>query len=245
MKRGSCPLITATNLVKTYKRETVLNHVSLSVQQGSATCVIGPNGSGKSTLLGILSGLLRADSGEVLFQGKPLAGQSALLRQIGFVPQQDSLFADLTVRDNLSFWAAAAHSSLARGLAIPAVAALGVKDMLRKPVEKLSGGMRRRTAIAAALLADPRLLILDEPFTGLDLSFKQELAQQLLLLKQGGITILYTSHNADEILPLSDTVCLLNGGRIALQASSESLPQDQGDLTHYLLLLIRGENAKV
>jgi len=237
-------LIIAENIVKRYGAETALDHVNIAVKQGEIACIIGPNGSGKSTLLSVMAGLLRPDGGTVYYQGKAFSENRGALRQIGFVPQQDSLFADLSVKDNLSFWAAASNVPLSRALNLAVVQQLELGPMLRKRVKHLSGGMRRRVAIAAALVSEPLLLILDEPFAGLDLFHKSQLTQRLRQLRESGVTIIYTSHNADEIVLLSDTMYLLHKGKIALHKAVCTLPVEQAALNEYLLNLVRGESAQ-
>ncbi|WRS28778.1 ABC transporter ATP-binding protein [Oscillospiraceae bacterium MB08-C2-2] len=214
--------------------------MELSVGQREIACIVGPNGSGKSTLLSILAGLLRPDSGRVLFGGKPLKPIGSG-RQIGFVPQKDSLFEELTVADNLAFWSAAAKVSLREALARPSVTQLELKPMLKKRVGALSGGMRQRISLAVGLLANPTLLILDEPFAGLDLFFKRQLITHLTELRKDGVTILYTSHNADEIAALCDRVFLLMNGKIALTRTLDTLPSSAQALNQYIYTFITGE----
>ena len=236
--RGRTELISAVNISKRYGKAVILDQVSIAVAPGEIVCIVGPNGSGKSTLLAILAGLLPADSGQVLYKGAPLRRATG---HIGFVPQQDSLFPELTTADNLSFWASAAGTSLPGTLGSPALRLLGLDELLHKQVRHLSGGMRRRAAIATALVGEPSLLILDEPFTGLDLYFKEQLAALLKRLRDAGVTLLYTSHNADEIAPLSDRMHLLSGGGIVMSAKTSALSQNREELTRYLLEHIRNQ----
>ena len=170
--------------------------------------MIGRNGSGKSTLLAIMAGLLKPDSGTVQMNGSPLSAA-----RIGYVPQQDSLFEELTVKDNILFRAAGANLSARKAAEADCVRLLDLHSIWKKKVRNLSGGMRRRVAIAASLIHSPDLILLDEPFSGLDLVQKQELLAHLCQLKQQGKTILYATHNTDEIVPPADAMIALQHGQ--------------------------------
>ncbi|MDR3091370.1 MAG: ABC transporter ATP-binding protein [Clostridiales bacterium] len=201
-----------SDIYKKYGRVEAVRGVSLSVAEGERLCVIGRNGCGKSTLLGLIAGTLRPDSGEVRIK-------SGL--KIGFAPQEDVLFADLSVLDNLKFWNAAAKGGTpAAKSKNETVAALGLEPLLKKRVKALSGGMRRRVSIAAAQIRDPEILILDEPFSGLDAFYKRELSEFLTGLAKRGKTIIYTSHSPDEISGTADSVVLIEGGRVASRAAA-------------------------
>ncbi len=200
--------------------------------RGQIAAVIGPNGCGKSTLLAMLAGVLRPDEGSVLCALPP--------RQIGYVAQGDCLFEELSVTDNLMFWGAAAGLTAKAAARSPFAGLLGLDEFAKKRVSRLSGGMRRRVALCTALLGDPGLLLLDEPFTGLDMIYKQELASCLLELRaKGGKTILYTTHSADELGSLSDVTLLLANGRLIWSRETRAL-LGQGNLQDILTPYIRG-----
>ena len=225
---------------KAYGKKNVLSDISFSVPQGCITAVIGKNGSGKSTLLSIAAGMLKPDRGDVRYHGQSILTNRQIVRQIGFATQHDHLFEDMTVRDNLTFWAAAAKVPLRSVDGMPILSRLGLPAFQKKKVHQLSGGMKRRVTLGIALLTDPSLVILDEPFAGLDLYYKNELANCLILLKEMGKAVLYTSHNGDEIAGLCDHMIVINEGQLIFNGSADTLQQYDGNLNHILLQLIKG-----
>ena len=220
----------------------MLKDVSFAVATGQIAAIIGKNGCGKSTLLSIAAGLLRPDDGRVLLGGENPFTQPALRRKIGYVAQGDCLFEELTVADNLQFWASAAGIAREAARAGPFVELLGLGDFWRKRVCDLSGGMRRRAAICAALLSDPLYILLDEPFSGLDLIYREELSGFLRKLKALGKTLLYTTHSPEELASLSDVALLLSDGRIARQEDTKSISKNQADLQAVFLSYLKGEH---
>ena len=218
----------------------MLGDVSFSVATGQIAAIIGKNGCGKSTLLSIVAGLLRPDDGRVLLSGEDPFAQPALRRKIGYLAQGDCLFEELSVGDNLRFWASAAGLSREAVRTGPYPELLGLCDFWQKRVCDLSGGMRRRVAICAALLSDPLYILLDEPFTGLDLVYRQELSSFLLAMKGLGKTLLYTTHSPEELASLSDVALLLSDGRIARCEDTKSIKQ--ADLQAVFLSYLKGEH---
>ncbi|MDR2904050.1 MAG: ABC transporter ATP-binding protein, partial [Clostridiales bacterium] len=229
------------SISKTYDKKTVLNAVDLTIGDQSAACIVGRNGSGKSTLLSILAGILKPDGGEILFDGVPVSEKRAA-KNIGFVMQYDSLFEDLSVKDNLNFWAAAAGIRAKSSIENRFVALLGLSDFMHKKVKTLSGGMQRRAAICSALISDPKYIILDEPFAGLDLFYKSELIGYLKTLRDLGKTIVYTCHNSDEIIGLSDDLFVIDKAKIVFHKKSGALALGGADINGFLINLINGED---
>ena len=178
-----------------YKGAQVLCGVSLEAKEGSITAITGENGGGKTTLMRIIAGTLRAQSGTVFVDGT-----------VGYVPQTPSLFEDMTVRENLRFFA-----DLCGGK-VPEILPMGVEGFAGKRVSSLSGGMKKRTSIACALLGDPQILLLDEPAASLDAAGKAELASLSSRLKENGRLIIYIGHNAEEYEDLCDSHYYLEGG---------------------------------
>lgn len=230
-------------ICKRYGAQPVLNGVDFSVEAGSAAAIIGKNGCGKSTLLSIMAGLLVPDRGQVLLEGADLLTNRALRAKVGYVAQGDCLFEELTVADNLAFWASASGVP-AKGLnGNYYVRLLGLDAFWGKRVSRLSGGMRRRTAICTALLGDPAHLLLDEPFTGLDLLYRQELAAFMGQLRQMGKTLVYTTHSPEELATLSDITLLLAEGKILLRQPTAELLKGS-DIQTTLITLLKGEEAR-
>jgi ABC-2 type transport system ATP-binding protein len=227
-------VIDIREVTKSYGKLQVLAGVSLAVPPGSALGLVGPNGAGKSTLLRIVCGLARADNGQVLLNGRDSADEPTARRSLGCMPETLPLFDLLTGREQL-LWTCSILG-VARSLAERRIAELAgvleLSDALDKPIGTLSTGTRKKLAFAAALAGDPRLLVLDEPFEGVDLlgiyTMKDILAQCL----EAGAALLISSH----ILPLLEDVCstfaLLHHGRIVLHGDRETLRSRALEVTH-------------
>jgi len=227
---------------KTYGKRQVLGHVSFAVESGTVAAIIGKNGCGKSTLLAVCAGVLRPDSGQVLLRGKDTATQPNLRRCIGYLAQGDSLFEELSVGDNLRFWGSAAGLCASGVTGSPFVELLGLGDFWQKRVSRLSGGMRRRTAICAALLGDPEYILLDEPFSGLDMIYRQELSAFLNKMREMGKTIIYTTHSPEELAALGDTALLLQDGQILREENIRAHLSGGADLQALFLSYLKGED---
>jgi len=174
------------NVCFSYGKRKILDNLSFTVEPGECVVLAGPNGSGKSTALSILAGVFRASSGEVHAEGP-----------IGFIPQGTALFEDMSVGDNLRFFG---KSSAEADSSLP----FGVEQMWKTRVSKLSGGMKKRVSIAAALQGDPKLLLFDEPCAALDMEYREELIALIHTLKARGCMIVYVSHDPLEISSFYD-----------------------------------------
>jgi molybdate transport system ATP-binding protein len=185
--------------------------VEFTAPTPGATVLFGPSGAGKSSVVAATAGLLRADEVEVAVNGVVLSGLPPERRRIGLVFQDARLFPHLSVRSNLRYGLRRAPpGSLAEA---DVVALLGIGDLLDRRPHTLSGGEKQRVAIGRALLAQPRLLIMDEPLASLDGPRKAEILPYLLRLKALGVPILYVTHSSEEVARLADTLVLLDGGR--------------------------------
>ncbi len=191
-------------------------------------------------MLSIIASVLKPDkrSGGVFINGTNVFNDSSLRKKIGFVTQDNDLFDDLTVKDNIDFWASAAGVGSKAVFSSYFVKLLDLNEFYNKRIKALSGGMKRRVAICCALVNDPSLIILDEPFTGLDLYYKNELIEYLTRLKNIGKTIIYTSHGSDEIMRLSDVVYIISGGIIKNSLPAQNIAELGQDLSSILLKLI-------
>lgn len=204
-------LITANNISKSYSGTQILHDVNFSALDGESAVIIGRNGSGKSTLLSILAGYLKPDAGTVATHGANPA----------FCPQHDNLFDELTVRDNLLFWAKAsggAHQNVSNLSEL-----LGADSYAHKRISELSGGMKKSVAILCAMTNNSPTLILDEPFAGLDIFYKNTLLKALDHLKGLGKCIIYTSHNTDEIAGLESKIYTLANAKLTYAGMREDL----------------------
>ncbi|HEY5694610.1 MAG TPA: TOBE-like domain-containing protein [Gaiellaceae bacterium] len=205
------------NVTKRFGSFLVLDEISLEIPDGSLTAVLGPSGSGKSTLLRIVAGLERPDSGEVLLSGEDATGLAPQRRNVGFVFQHYAAFKHLTVRDNVAF-----------ALTIRKRPRQEIRERVDELLElvqlsgfadrypsKLSGGQRQRMALARALAAKPRVLLLDEPFGALDARVRAELRDWLRRLhEEVHVTTVFVTHDQEEAMEVADRVAVLDHGRL-------------------------------
>lgn len=202
--------LTLNQLHKSYRQQVILSEVCAHFEPSHSYVIVGRNGVGKSTLLTLLAGLAKPDSGTVVSTGV-----------IGFVPQHDMLFESLKVKDNLNFWLAA-HQQPWDTIA-PYVAMFGIDTYLNQRVKKLSGGMKKAVAICCGLTTAPTILIMDEPFAGLDVVYKDTLLQLVSQLKSQHKTVIYTSHNLDEIIGTDSHLYTLSQGQLTPKGHSREL----------------------
>jgi len=204
-------VVEARNLTKSYGKALYLKGVSLAVPRGGALAVAGENGAGKTTLLKILATALQPDSGELMIGGFDAIKEPARARElIGFVPQGIALMQELSVRDNLRYWMKAPDEALYQWT----LDIIGLKEVEKRRVSRLSGGMQRRLNIGASLVLRPSLLILDEPLAGVDIANRRRIIDTLLALKRSGVTIIFTSHYIEEMQLLADSLIALRGGEV-------------------------------
>ena len=185
-------------LQKSYRKNEVLRVVSITVKDGESVCFVGANGAGKSTLLKIIVGALKPDAGTILWNGKAVDG-TFLSEHVGYVPQENPLFEDLTVKDNLELWYANDKASLQKDLEDGWLFYFGMHKIYKKPVKKLSGGMKKRLSICCALAGDPDVLVMDEPGAALDLMAKNEILRLIKNFTRKGKSVIITSHEMSEI----------------------------------------------
>ncbi len=186
------------NVAKRYKGKKVLCGVDLAAEGGRCIGILGSNGTGKSTFLSILAGVLRRDQGEFLCDGVDLFSDPVLrARYVGYVPQGTPLFEELTAWDNLLLWYD--REDLLQELDNGVLKLLGIDEFLKVPVNKMSGGMKKRLSIGCAVANRPPILLLDEPTAALDLACKQSIARYLNTYKQAGGLLLLTTHDMMEL----------------------------------------------
>jgi ABC-2 type transport system ATP-binding protein len=204
-------------LRKTYGGIVALDGVSLKAGKGETIGLLGPNGAGKTTTVSIIAGLLRPDSGEVLIDGRRLQGDTdPAKRNIGLVPQDIGLYPEMSARENLQlFGALYGMDGPSRRRAIDsALDLVGLAERAKDQVSGFSGGMMRRLNLAAALLHDPQLLLLDEPTVGVDPQSRNAIFDNLETLKKRGKTLLYTTHYMEEAERLCDRMVIIDRGKV-------------------------------
>ncbi len=206
----------------------VLRGVDLEIQRGSSVAMFGSNGAGKTTLLRIIAGLMRASRGTVSLFGKTLPTEHVVRGRIGVVAHDCFLYGDLSARENLAYYARLYRvSDTSRGERL--LERLGLTAAADRPVRTYSRGMLQRLALARAVLHSPELLLLDEPFTGLDPRGARLLAAMLAELRAQQVTIILTTHDFSRGLEAADAVVLLHAGRVAWR-SQKTLP-DSDEMT--------------
>jgi ABC-2 type transport system ATP-binding protein len=202
---------------KSYGSQVAVKGVSLRIATGETLGLLGPNGAGKTTTVSMIAGLMYPDAGEVRIEGRALSSDTDPLKnKIGLVPQEVALFDDLSAAHNLALFGALyglrgqpLADAVDRGLAFA-----GLADRAKDKVKAFSGGMKRRLNIAAALLHDPALLILDEPTVGVDPQSRNAIFENLESLKVQGKTLLYTTHYREEAERLCDRIVILDHGEV-------------------------------
>lgn len=197
---------------RSYGKNTVLQGVSLSVESGSCVGIVGRNGCGKSTLLSVVAGVSKPDSGTVLVDGNSVFGKGGKVAElIGYVPQGLPLFEELNGYDNLLLWYD--KNSLKRSLDSGVLAELGISELLKLQVRKMSGGMKKRLSIACSVAKDPPILLLDEPTSALDIPCRSIICNYLARCKNDGKIILLATHTEEEF-SLCDELHVLKDGKL-------------------------------
>lgn len=217
------PVLEADGVTRVYGRRRALDGVSLKLAAGDCLALFGPNGAGKTTLLRILAGLLRPTRGSVRLGGVAVRGDAAARAQVGLLSHQSMLYPALTVRENVAFTArlyGVAHPSAAAERALDR---LGMLDRLEQPVRSLSRGLQQRVSIARAVVHSPHVVLLDEPYTGLDEVGAGKLTALLRELREGGATLVLVTHNLAEGLALATHAAVMRAGRLVREDVGDSI----------------------
>lgn len=220
--------LSARELTKCYRNNTVVSAVDIDVYSGECVGLLGPNGAGKTTSFYMVCGLIRADGGRVALNDRDITGQPMHMRArngIGYLPQEASIFRKLTVRENLL--------AVFETLKMPEIQVeeelerllieLGIEGVQHQMAYTLSGGQRRRTEIARALVTKPRFLLLDEPFAGVDPIAVEDIQAIIAELRSKNIGILITDHNVRDTLSICDRAYLMSAGEIIVQGTSDEI----------------------
>lgn len=220
------------DLIKTYRSRTVVNNVSVQVQQGEIVGLLGPNGAGKTTTFYMVVGLIKADSGEVFLNDINITKLPMYKRAqmgIGYLPQEASVFRKLSVEDNiLSVLEMKGIKKKERMEKLESLLdEFNLHHVRKNNGDSLSGGERRRTEIARALAVDPKFILLDEPFAGVDPIAVEDIQSVVARLKYKNIGILITDHNVNETLSICDRAYLLIEGKIFKHGTAEELASDE------------------
>ena len=232
-------MLHSEGLVKRYRKRTVVDNVSINVKQGEVVGLLGPNGAGKTTTFYMMVGLVKPNAGNIFLNDKNLTREPMYKRArmgIGYLAQEASVFRNLTVRENLE--------SVLQFLSVPKkeikqkvdklIEEFGLQKVVESKGYSLSGGERRRCEIARALVTDPKFILLDEPFAGVDPIAVEDIQKIVSGLRHQNIGILITDHNVHETLAITDRAYLMFEGNILMEGSADVLAEDEKAKKLYL-----------
>lgn len=234
------------NITKSYGNTQALRGISFDCRAGEVLALLGPNGAGKSTAIAIATGLLRADSGTIELGGTTGPIDRAARSRIGVAPQSIALYEDLSARENLRFFgrmACVEAASLAKRIE-ELLERTGLSDRADDPVLNFSGGMKRRLNLAAALVHDPDLVLLDEPTAGVDPHSRNAILQLVRDLGESGKAVLYSTHYMEEAQRISDRVVILDHGTVMACGTVDALVASHGGKTRVRHETASGSNAE-
>ena len=236
-------MIEISNVHKKYADIKALDGLSLKIKEGSIFGLLGVNGAGKSTILSILNGLTKIDSGEIKVFGLDIKKDIKKIRDISsIVPQNLAFYEQLTVKENLDFFADIQHvekENYDRAIKINFLS-----ELLNQKASTLSGGQKRRLNIAIGILNNPKIIYFDEPTVGIDPKSRNEILDSIKAYKDLGITVIYTSHYMNEIEKICDEVAIISNGKLIKQDTIKNLFLNKEiNLEEYFLELTEGKNV--
>ena len=210
------PIVALAGVTKAYENKIAVNDLSLSIEAGQMFGLLGPNGAGKTSSIRMMMGITVPDSGSILLFDKPFARNN--LERVGYLPEERGLYKKMKVLDQLIFFGQlhGLASDEAQKRAVSWAGRMEISDALPKRTEELSKGMQQKIQFIATLLHDPRLIVMDEPFSGLDPVNAVLVERTLLELKDQGKAILFSTHRMDQVEKLCDSICLINNGKAVL-----------------------------
>ena len=231
--------LSIVSIAKSYDRKTVLTDVSLHVERGEVVGLLGPNGAGKTTCFYSVMGLVKPDHGRILLDGEDITGLPMYRRAIlglGYLPQETSIFRGLTVSQNIMavLEVAEPNRQVRRDRLEQLLGEFHITHLRDSPAMALSGGERRRCEIARALAADPSIMLLDEPFAGIDPISISDIRDLVIELKKRDIGVLITDHNVRETLDIVDRACIIYDGQVLFAGSPQALVADENVRRLYL-----------
>ena len=225
-------MLNLNKISKSIKDKIIVNDISFEINEGSINGLLGPNGAGKNTTFYLIAGLIPLDSGEIIYNNQNISNLPMHKRSnigIKYLPQEPSIFQNLTVRENLY---GLAEISLREKNKIDkfmdqSIEEFSLQDVLNQKGRQLSGGQRRKVEIARTLAASPKIILLDEPFAGIDPIAIDDIKNVLKGLKNKGIAILITDHNVREALDICDNAIVINNGQVIAKGAKEELTKNE------------------
>lgn len=239
-------IIKLDRLEKKYNEKTVVSGITLSIEKGELFGLLGPNGAGKSTTISMLAGLIKPTSGKIYVNGMdiakhPMEGK----KRIGLVPQEIALYPALSAVDNLRFWGRmyGLSGKHLEERVTEVLRIVNLEDRKKQIIKSYSGGMQRRINIAAALLHEPEILIMDEPTVGIDPQSRNYILEKVKELNARGMTVIYTSHYMEEVEFLCNRIAIIDEGKILVVDEKENLKQSllDGDVIDFQLSKVSPE----
>lgn len=234
------PAIEAVGVSRTFGRRRAVDDVTLSVPAGDCLALFGPNGAGKTTLLRLIAGLLAPSAGTVRVGGRPLRDDADARAQVGLISHQSMLYRALTARENVEFAARLCGVADPRAAAVRALDNMRVLDRADTPVRTLSRGLQQRVSIARSIVHEPSVVLLDEPYTGLDAAGGAALTGMLQSLRAARAALLLVTHNVDEGLAVASHAAVMIAGRIVRLDDCATL-DGRTFRDDYRALVVRGE----
>jgi ABC-2 type transport system ATP-binding protein len=219
----SMPVVELAGVTKAYESKVAVNNLSFSIEPGQMFGLLGPNGAGKTSSIRMMMGITMPDSGAVTLFGKPFERKS--LERVGYLPEERGLYKKMKVIDQLVFFGElhGLNPHEAKRRATDWATRLEIAESLHKKTEELSKGMQQKIQFIASLLHDPGLIVMDEPFSGLDPVNATLLERTLLDLKDQGKAIIFSTHRMDQVEKLCDTICLINKGQAVLSGKMREI----------------------
>jgi ABC-2 type transport system ATP-binding protein len=210
------PVVELAGVTKAYEDKVAVNHLNLSIEAGQMFGLLGPNGAGKTSSIRMMMGITMPDSGRIDLFGKPFERKS--LERVGYLPEERGLYKKMRVLEQLVFFGRlhGVEAREARRRAVEWAGRLEIADALEKKTEELSKGMQQKIQFIGAILHDPGLIIMDEPFSGLDPVNAALLERTLVGLKEQGKAVLFSTHRMDQVEKLCDSICLIHRGNAVL-----------------------------
>lgn len=225
-------LLEITDLKKTYGRRKAVDGISFNVDEGEIYGILGPNGAGKSTTLSMICGLITPQGGSIKVGGFDISKDPVKAKRlIGVVPQETALYPMLSAKENLRFFGTinGINASKINEAVSKALMIVGLENRANGRISKFSGGMKRRLNIAAGLIHEPKLLIMDEPTVGIDPQSRNHILNTVKELKKGGMTVIYTSHYVEEVEYLCDRITVMDHGRIISEGTLIELMKKESE----------------
>ena len=217
-------------VTKEYDNNVAVDGIDLTINQGEIFGILGPNGAGKSTLIGMICGLIKRTSGEIIYEEKETKTRK-FKENIGIVPQDFALYWDLTAEENIEFFCSLygfRGADLKRRVN-KVLDFVGLTDVRKKRASEFSGGMKRRLNIGCAIAHSPKLIIMDEPTVGIDPQSRNHILKSVLKLRDEGATVIYTSHYMQEVDDICDRIAIVDKGNVIAEGTSEELKNLIGD----------------